>query len=369
MSKICDLHDHAMDIMNEALDLKAKGEKEKASYLLMQACQLESEAAYQVAKEPETEPSRSMLFLGAASLAYQVKNYELAERLIHEGLSGYPTISVKDELYKLEDEIKFFINSQKIASTITKYDAIFRFVGGKAIGYGRINAKSFMQRMRALEKLFIRGIQRAYNLPFEKQPQKSAHIPKYFLNLGWEAPGSFGVRITASSEDNQLFLDGLDIPSADVVLQNVVNNICLLGTGEEDKIREEIQNEEYFTNFISLAKEILPDGNNICQVRIISKTKTVILTQTKSDLKNIINKSGVTQENTPAEKLVYRGYLKISNGIKGSFTIVNEDNKNEINIHVRDALDELARQYFGEFVEIECEKKKKKLYLLDINQV
>lgn len=47
-----------------------------------------------------------MLFLGAASLAATLEEYEIAQQLVLEGLSGYPTIAVRNDLVKLAEEIK-----------------------------------------------------------------------------------------------------------------------------------------------------------------------------------------------------------------------------------------------------------------------
>ena len=106
MSKICELHDTAMDIMNEAIALQEHGNSYDACAKFLYACELESESAYLVDKNSESEPSRGMLFLSAASLAWRAGDYEQAECLVQEGLNGYPTEKIRMELCRLYDEIK-----------------------------------------------------------------------------------------------------------------------------------------------------------------------------------------------------------------------------------------------------------------------
>lgn len=106
MSRVCELHDKSMDLLNEALKFQASGWDERAQELFHKAYELEKTAAYLVKKAPESEPSRGMLFLGAASLAATLAEYEIAQQLVLEGLSGYPTIAVRNDLVKLAEEIK-----------------------------------------------------------------------------------------------------------------------------------------------------------------------------------------------------------------------------------------------------------------------
>jgi hypothetical protein len=113
MDAICTLHDQAIHFANEAFSLKKAGRHEEARQKFLQACELESESAFHVEKLPENEPSRSMLFLGAASLAWYGEDFELAERLVGEGMSGYPSDNTKNDLKKLFDDIKFSVGNQK----------------------------------------------------------------------------------------------------------------------------------------------------------------------------------------------------------------------------------------------------------------
>jgi hypothetical protein len=91
--------------MNDAFSLKKNGEHGGSKQKFLQACELELKSASLIEKLRENEPSRSMLFLGAASLAFQGEDFDLAERLVGEGLSGYPPDDVKADLRKLLDEI------------------------------------------------------------------------------------------------------------------------------------------------------------------------------------------------------------------------------------------------------------------------
>lgn len=366
MSRICELHDQAMDIMNEAIRLENTGKRTEAGALFIHACDLECESAFLVEKKPENEPSRGMLFLGAASLAKRIKDYERAERLVFEGLSGFPTELVREDLERLYDEIKFERNWDVVSPCLTGNQAIFRFLSGKSIGYGNIVSKTFTRCVDALDKLVFRSVQRMAGLNFEKHPKKHPGQPAYSLNIGLAEAGSFGFTISIVHESGQqlsLFAnDPVDI------LQNILDNLYLVGIGEDYKVRENIPDDEYCANFVAQAKQILPDGDNVKMIGITSRKGSFKLDKTKRQLYGDKNKKTVNEEINSTESGLYKGYLKISDGIRNKFTLVLEDSS-EIEVFVRDALDELAKQYFGDLVEIRCETKNNKPYLTDITSL
>lgn len=76
MSKVNELHDRAMALLN-------LGQEQ-----LREALQLEVEAAELVPLKPENEPSRGMLYLGAASIAFMLGDGIKSKEYAREGLRG-----------------------------------------------------------------------------------------------------------------------------------------------------------------------------------------------------------------------------------------------------------------------------------------
>lgn len=98
------LHDAAMAIMNEALLCE---DKRRQRRLLTLACEVESEAAWLVPRKPENEPSRGLLFLGAASLAMRLEKYGNAYLLARDGLNGFPPAETREKLEELIKTLGF----------------------------------------------------------------------------------------------------------------------------------------------------------------------------------------------------------------------------------------------------------------------
>jgi tetratricopeptide (TPR) repeat protein len=105
MSTARQIHKEAMakvKLANEAL----KGNDPFAyENMLADALQLEKEAAYLLANEYDSEPTRSVLFRSAASIANNLGEYADAIELIKTALKGNPHYEVREELLELLDEV------------------------------------------------------------------------------------------------------------------------------------------------------------------------------------------------------------------------------------------------------------------------
>lgn len=100
-SSVRELHQEAMRLADLALECKQKGDSEAAHINLVAALDREKRAAASAAQHPNCEPTRSILFRSAASLAIQANLPEEARALIKEGLNGHPPKEIATELQAL----------------------------------------------------------------------------------------------------------------------------------------------------------------------------------------------------------------------------------------------------------------------------
>ncbi|GEM_PF-1060757 len=107
MLTVNDLHPEAMDLAESAFLARKNGQFEKAKTLFHQALELEQQAASLLPPNEDSEPTRAILYRSAAALAYHGEQYETAERLITDALSGYPPPEIKQELNSLSEDVKF----------------------------------------------------------------------------------------------------------------------------------------------------------------------------------------------------------------------------------------------------------------------
>lgn len=106
MTTVRELHREAMRLSMDAHVARDCGDLDTFRALTTQALPLEAEAAGKIAKEIASEPTRSILYLSAASLAYQLGDWDRSLELITEGLSGWPPPRTIFGLMELKDAVE-----------------------------------------------------------------------------------------------------------------------------------------------------------------------------------------------------------------------------------------------------------------------
>jgi len=105
MSQLQELHQQAMDLAERVQVAKLRGNLPLAQQLSRQALEKERLAAEFLANDLAAEPTRSVLYRSAASLAIDCGEIQTAERLIAIALSGNPPQEIAEELKDLFVEI------------------------------------------------------------------------------------------------------------------------------------------------------------------------------------------------------------------------------------------------------------------------
>ena len=113
MNNISEIHNEAMEIAERAFLLNLKGINNGSIELFSKAFELEKKAAMEIEPLIENEPSRSILFSSAASLAINAKLYNEAKQMVNYGLTGHPPIEIEEELRNIYEQIKI-TNKSKI---------------------------------------------------------------------------------------------------------------------------------------------------------------------------------------------------------------------------------------------------------------
>ena len=113
--EIQELHTRAMEMADQADLLKRQGKYDDAFPLYKQSLEAEREAAYTARRQQSGEPTESVLFRSAASLAYVLKDYREAERLICMGLAGNPPAEIAEELRSLYDTVNLEKSMEQIS--------------------------------------------------------------------------------------------------------------------------------------------------------------------------------------------------------------------------------------------------------------
>lgn len=363
MSSVRDLHNQAMQLMHQADRLRDIGQDAKKLYA--QACDYEEQAAQIVSSSEDNEPSRSILYLSAASLAWCGKELMRAERLVATGLQGSPSQKTRKDLYKLLDDIRYGLS---VAEPVVELDeaALDMRLYGDRVRWGSAPLKAVFDRLDNLSRLFFRTYQRLCSQPYQDGRKKSTFVTPYSINVAISAPASFGVTMKLTREPGES-LPLIDI-SAQKIFDDVISGIELIDKGEVEILKEKISDESYLTNFITLAGEIAPDGQRINMVGLSTMNRSFAFKSARSSIKESYKRLKPIDVTPGEETISLKGYLDIADRKKGTL-LFTDQNDNEYTAKVKEGLEDVARKYFGLLVEVEMERNRGKYLLSSISSI
>jgi len=115
MTLVQEYHQRAMDFAEKAEVAKIEGQFEQSKELFRAAFENERKAAEFLKNDLEAEPSRSILYRSAASLAIDCQEFKQAEYLITTAMSGKPPHEIAEELKNLLAQTRVPTPSEKSA--------------------------------------------------------------------------------------------------------------------------------------------------------------------------------------------------------------------------------------------------------------
>ena len=359
---IMGLHREAMALMHKAKEMQEAGNSDKAKDFFSSASLQELSAAQLIEAKPDSEPRRGIFFLSAASLAWQAGDLPLAERIVALGLSGYPTPSVKSDLYSLLDDIKFDVAANTRSSQLATSDMEIRLYG-KGVRTGYVSPAHLTKRLNAVKTLIQTASARL--LPFKTRGDSREKLFSdhgYTMEMGFAPAGSFGVTVRVSKLDPQLSLVS---PDPQDILNGIVYDIELIRDSKIDAIEKKYTDEKEITTLFANIKELFPDGKKIETVGIFTDSKRLTVKTSKIKLREALSEHYQDKYSGDGEDFVniLRGELEVADRGKRQLKFKSESGE-LVSVTVKEGLEDFVRQYFGELVEIEVQKPKRGKNLL-----
>ena len=228
-------------------------------------------------------------------------------------------------------------------------------------------------KLSTFEKLTLRTAERKLGKPFRSKGDVSKVIKMNFqpyLSVPRAASFAFTIRIGMPSE--QLKLDGAGFDSSTEIIEELVENINLVNQGEFEQLKIKITDETYLKNFISLSKELAPDGEevNLIGLTIIknNEVKDVQFTRLRSEI--ALNQFEITETAEDNNKNIeLAGRLYAADEDKSNIRLKVENDGN-YSISVPDGLSDIVKKYWGEQVKVKgltIKGKTKAIKLTDID--
>jgi hypothetical protein len=361
VSTIKDLHREAMERTDLALAAQRAGDAQKGQLLLRAAYELESQAAYLASQKSDSEPTRSILHRSAASLALDCGLNREAERLICEALRGTPPDAIANELRDLLEQVNFSRHLELHGVSLGETE-VQMSLAGNAIGLGIAPVSELLPRIYDAERLMYRTAERLSDLPF----RVSGRIPASILN-DFRVGQSAQMKIAGTSSLGEEAVDDL------------LECLELFNKGNEDQLKRRIPQEDYYVNFVGLARNIAPDGTDVKLVGFSAVrdgvVRTVSLTNRGAAEIRLTPTFGVAAMQAPDRDdgaPWIQGILKEADSRdnkRGKIHIIDKDGASHTIIVPPGMMADIVKPLWESEVIITGDRKRKLIHLTDIRPV
>lgn len=368
------IHNEAM-YKAELGDFEKKHDLQKAVELYSEAYQLEKDAAFAALQNDMGQPTISILLKSSAALAMRCGLNRDAEKLIGLALSGEPPTDIADELRNMLETVNF--NRHLDLRGITLEDNEVQLViAGRGVGYGYARSSDAFDRIEAYNKLAIRTIERKAGRTFRlagKIPNELKGVCQTFLSAPNAASMAFRIKFGSMHD---VSLPGFS--KFEEVINDINNNIELISKGNLNAVKANISDQSYFDNFMSLTKQLAPDGDDINLFGITSISqgieRRVQLTSRRDEISTYIKQ----EINTEESKEYASNNKKVSdNRIVGVLSAADKMGKvwvtsndgERTSIIVPEGLSDIVKTYWDEEVCVTFQTVNRRKCLLDIDKM
>lgn len=374
MTTVLVLHRQAMDLADAAIEAKRLGDEDRFKKLSGQAFIHERQAAEMIAGDLDAEPTRSVLHRSAASLALDIGDHRSAERLIAVALAGNPPEEIAEELRDLSEQV-YFQRHLELRKITLEPEEVQISISGKSIGFGIAQGNEVMDRVRNIEKMIYRIVQRKMGKQFQGQGRRStASRENYEVYMSVPRAASFAVSLKIGrpekTENPQGKFSGME-PAVDV-LNEMVACLDLVSHGDEKALRDKIPDDLYYENFVQLARQIAPDGKNVSQVGITvlrgGKERSVAFQRHREQIPVLVRPSLIESD---GKEVQVTGYLKFADSIskESSVKLVEKDSGKIYTVFVRESMmSDIVRPLYEDMVVVTGSRTPKGILLKDIKK-
>jgi len=334
-----DTHSRSMDCAELALLARMRHDHDEADRLFRESLELELAAIDEI-KAEAVEPTFSILHRSAATLALDCNNPQLAERLIATGLSHASPPEIREELRDLLEQV-YFRRHLQLRGIDLEEDEVQMSLAGQGVGFGVVHSQDFLERVEKASKLIYRIVDRRQNRPFRTRGRLKKSIKDgYEVFLSVPRAASFAVTLKLGRPTAQAKLPGIS-DTAEVV-DEFMNLMGLLSTGDFPSLEKAIPEAPYRTNFVQLAKRLAPDGEDVKIVGFTTmragQERFVEVSRSRRDI--VVPESSLAEHAT-AERVSVRGILRFADAThadSGKIKIVDEQSGVTHNVRVPEGM-------------------------------
>lgn len=369
-------HDTAMDLAADALAAQRCGDAAEKQRLFLAALVEVERAAEAVFSLKELEPTRSIVLRSAAMLALDCTDFDKAERFASMALAGSPPGRLRDEFHDIFSRASFR-RHLKLKGALLADDQVRLAMEGTVVAPGIVERGAFDRRVEAFSKLLFRTAARKKNLPYRTEgrwPAKEHEAFDLFYQVAEAASFAVVLRVGHPLAEVDMF------SSPSLVVQEIADCLDLFEKEEDEKLRARIADENYYMNFVGLAKELQPDG---LEVRLVGLT--IVTEGQVREVPLQRKRPKIVKMNPPDVALgiaaeskkrkprlaVVSGFLEAADSRRErgkGFIVLTGPEDGEQKIRVPEGMADIVRMHYDKYVTVGLEPKGRGLVLRDITE-
>ncbi len=235
---------------------------------------------------------------------------------------------------------------------------------GNEVGSGQVAYPAFQERMDAVIGLLNRTMRRLMGEMYQRAGLGSYQSRPFTPLIASPRHGSFAVTIEMAQK---VGTTSSFLATGEEVIEQVISGMKLVESQELDKLRNQIGDEKYFINFVSLAQRLAPDGERVKMVGLTSPRSEVSLLTNKIDIALPIPTADENRTGPSSE--VYRGVLDLASARGADRIGLTTENGQRMSLLVQEGMDDMVRSYFNRNVAVVVRFIGDAYLLLEITEV
>lgn len=264
-------HNEAMDLAEQAFELVQRL-PDLSQELFEKAYYIERAIADTIEAIEENEPSRSIFYKSAASLALNAKLFREAEISACLGMSGIGNNVELDELRDIFDQVNFERHLYLNGVDLENNQFQLSFVGNE-VGSGYIKSSELIDRLNIITDLARKEVEKKANKKFNSRGRPGKVVQMYPLYFSAGMTGSYKIIIQiGNSKKNQPLIGGKYDIEKDII-KSIIKKVEYINNNNLDALKKEYGTDDpYYDFFVESIKSFAPDGNKI---KMIGFTTTI----------------------------------------------------------------------------------------------
>lgn len=270
MTTVRELHDRAMQLADQLLEMKLEGDRARADALAVQAFHEELAATELAFAKRVSVATRLVLLRSAANLAREAKKWEAGLDLAARALGDVDLKAHRLEVFRIVDTLRTYEHLQVSGVELADRDLQLSVAGPEAApGFAR--ADEITERVDHVRRLMLRVTMRRQGLPFDAPMSRSPRFQQSltpYLSVARAASYAITLRFGVFEQTEMDLPDAKSVPRVSVrdALEDLMEAARAYSDAGPTGLQRLMRDDAYARNAAALLRQLSPDEYRVSTV-------------------------------------------------------------------------------------------------------